>query len=234
MKADIDLYENKPDSYDKLQMLRPDYMGAKSAFLDLALKHLEGKKNIVLADFCSGTGINTKLLAGRLPVSYAVLIDTNKKFIEIAKKSEINTKLETHIGDILKVDLTRCADAVISMFAYHHITNTHKADYIEKIKDVLKQGGILLLGEIYIPNKETTIEYYKHLYSSIAKKSPELESFLMQTANSDHYEYKVAKEFADKQLIEAGFELIESKKIWPVDSKFDKTIGTFVEAWKLK
>jgi ubiquinone/menaquinone biosynthesis C-methylase UbiE len=110
---------------------------------------------------------------------------------------------------------------------------TEKADYIEKAKDVLKKDGIILLGEIYVPDKEVTLEYYRQLYNEIPKKSAELERFLMQTANSGRFEYKVTKEFADKQLIEAGFELVESKKIWPTDDRFGTNVGTFVEVWKL-
>lgn len=233
MKADIDLYETDPKQYDSLQMLRPDYAHAKTTLLELATKYFKDKKGIVLADFCSGTGINTKMLAGRISVSKAILIDINREFIEIAKQSNINAVIEPVVSDILNVHLESSADMVISMFAYHHVPDERKADYIEKAKDVLKKGGVIMLGEIYVPNKEVTLEYYKQLYNEIPKKSAELERFLMQTANSGHFEYKVTKEFADRQLIEAGFELVESRKIWPIDNRFGFDVGTFVEVWKL-
>lgn len=233
MSSDVELYENSTQDYDKLQSLRPDYMGAKAALLELALKHLAGNFNLVIADFCCGTGINTKMLAGRLPVAKAVLVDINNDFLEIAKKSGINAEVETVPMDILKVDFHAGADAVISMFAYHHVPDENKMDFISQAKDALKDGGLLFLGEIYSPGKTTTLEYYKYLYSSIPKKSPELEQFLMQTAQSDHFEYKVAKKFADDQLKAAGFSLLESKMIWPTDSHFkDGNVGTFVEVWQ--
>jgi cyclopropane fatty-acyl-phospholipid synthase-like methyltransferase len=121
------------------------------------------------------------------------------------------------------------------MFAYHHVSDDRKADYIKKVKEAMKkEGGLLFLGEIYMPNKEVILKYYDNLYNSIPKKSVALKNFLTQTANSDDFEYKVSKDFADGQLKAAGFELVESKKIWPGDNIFGKDVGTFVEVWKLK
>ena len=234
MKSDVDLYEELATDYDKLQNLRPDYTGAKDALLDLALAYLKGKSNLVIADFCSGTGINTKMLADRISISKATLIDINKEFLSIAKDSGINAKIETIPMDILDVDFHSGADAVISMFAYHHVPDDKKADFISQVREALKEGSLIFLGEIYSPDKETTLEYYKYLYDSIPKKSAELERFLMQTAQSDHFEYKVSKKFADAQLQAAGFRLLESRKIWPIDPHFpDKNVGTFVEVWQL-
>ncbi len=235
MNSDVNLYEESTDSYDKLQNLRPDYTGAKNSLLDLAFKYTGGVKTVSLADFCCGTGINTKMLAEKLSISYSILIDINKKFIEIAKSSNIKTKIKTVVSDILKAKLpffTQKVDIVVSMFAYHHITDEHKYIYIKKIAEFLKKDGLLLLGEIYLPNKELTLEYYKKVYNSIENKSPELERFLMETASSNNFEYKVPKEFADKQLISANFTLLESRKIYPTDNSFDKDVGTFVEVWK--
>jgi ubiquinone/menaquinone biosynthesis C-methylase UbiE len=232
MKADIDLYESSADRYDEFQMLRPDYADAKKAFLELATKHLKDKKHISLIDFCSGTGADTKLLAENISISQATLIDINKEFLEIAKNSNIKTNIKTIVSDILVAGIRPEADVVISMFAYHHISDDKKAGFIKKMKEALKPGGIVLLGEIYMPDKATTIEYYKQLYGSISEKSPMLEKFLMQTAQSEGFEYKVSKEFADRQLADAGFELLESRKIWP--KEIDNKIGTFVEVWQVK
>ena len=99
----------------------------------------------------------------------------------------------------------------------------------------MKVGGILLLGEIYSPNKETTLAYYEHLIEAIPPRvrTPELEKFLNQTAESDDFEYKVSREFAHNQLTAAGFRLLDSIKIWPTDKIFTPDVGTFVEAWQL-
>ncbi len=241
---DIDLYSSNPAHYEDIQMLRPDYASAKAALLDLALTHLgsrkgKEKKGIVLADFCCGTGLNTKMLADRLPVARAVLIDHNAQFIGMAMASQIAAEIEPVVGDILEADLSCRADAVLSMFAYHHVEDGQKMKYLKQVKKALMPGGLLFLGEIYLADKQMTRAYYQKLYAAIPEKSEELQHFLSQTTESDAYEYKVTKAFADAQLHEAGFELVESRKIWPVraggptDDAFGTDAGTYVEVWRV-
>ena len=235
--SDIDLYQKSPDHYDSLQNKRPDYVGANVSFLKLALKYLKEKKDVVIADFCCGVGKNSKQLAENLSVKSAILVDINGEFLRIAKESGIKAELIVEESDILKAKFPpHKADVVISMFAYHHVEDKDKILYIRKAKDALKSGGLFVLGEIYSPDSDTTLSYYKHLILSIPQidRSKELENFLMQTAQSDDFEFKVPKNFADKQLTESGFELLESDKIWPKDKTFAPDIGTFVEVWQLK
>lgn len=234
--SDIDLYTVHPDHYDRLQHLRPDYVGAQQAFIDFAVKYLKDKKDAAIVDFCSGVGKDSLLISDRIPVGTARLIDINKDFLRIALEKGIKAKNVIAIqSDILNADVGSGSDTVISMFAYHHVPDAEKAAYIEKVKDALKPGGVLLLGEIYSQGPETTIRYYDHLIDSIpaAAKDDELRTFLKQTAQSDNFEFKVSREFAHDQLSKAGFELLESEKIWPKDNHFSADVGTFVEVWKL-
>ena len=51
-----------------------------------------------------------------------VLIDINKQFLNIALDSNIKAdRVETIEGDILDVKFTQETDAVLSVFAYHHV-----------------------------------------------------------------------------------------------------------------
>lgn len=230
--TDIDLYEKSADTYENLQERRPDYVGARQAFYDLASIHLKGKTKLAIAYFCCGTGNNTKIIADKFSVAKATLIDINRQFLEIAKTSNIRAiELETIESDILKVNLKPEHAAVISMFAYHHVPDKDKKKFIQNAKAALKKSGIVLLGEIYSPDKVTTLAYYEHLLNSIEPnlRTPELEKFLRQTAESDEFEYKVSREFAHKQLNECGFKLLDTFKVWPTDKKFEKNVGTFVE-----
>lgn len=234
--SDIELYEKSASQYEELQEKRPDYVGARKAFFDLVSIHFKNKGPLVIADFCCGTGNNSLLISQRFPTKKVTLIDINKEFLEIAMKSGIPAPEIVPVqSDILQVNLRGEHDLVISMFAYHHVPDEDKQKYIEITKDALKVGGILLLGEIYSPDKQTTLDYYEHLIAAIPERvrTPELEKFLRQTASSDHFEYKVSQKFAHDQLMTAGFKLVDSFKIWPTDKKFTPDVGTFVEAWKL-
>lgn len=234
--TDIDVYEKSTGLYEDLQERRPDYVGARKVLINLVSTYLKGKNNIIIADFCCGTGNNTKMIADRFSVVKATLVDINDKFLQIAKGSGINVvEIETVKSDILKVNLKPEHDLVISMFAYHHVPDSDKNRFISVTKDALKPNGILLLGEIYSPDRPTTLAYYEHLLNSIQSylRTPELEKFLKQTALSDDFEHKVSRDFAHKQLIEAGFKMLDEFKVWPSDETFNKDVGTFVEAWQI-
>lgn len=235
--TDIDLYEKSADHYEMLQEKRPDYTGARRAFYDLVSVYLKNStRPITLADFCSGTGNNTRLIADHFAVQKATLIDINRQFLDIAQKEGIRAlEIVPIVSDILKVSLKPENDVVISMFAYHHVPDADKEKFIENAKCALKKSGVVLLGEIYSPDEQTTLAYYEHLLESIAprQRTPELEKFLRQTATSDQFEYKVSRTFAHEQFKAAGFELIQSVKVWPTDKSFSDDVGTFVEVWQL-
>ncbi len=234
--SDVEVYKEGSQKYEELQEKRPDYVHARQAFIELAQLHFANKTNLIIVDFCCGTGNNTKLIAQKLSIQKATLIDINETFLDTAVQSGIRvSELVPMHADILDIQLKSEHDLVVSMFAYHHVPDDKKEKYIEIVKDALKIGGILLLGEIYSPNKETTLKYYTHLLDSIDPRvrTQELERFLIQTAESDDFEYKVSRLFAKEQLQKAGFQLLDSRKIWPTDGLFNDDVGTFVEVWQL-
>ncbi len=235
--VDVDVYEHV-ENYEIFQNLRPDYIKAINTSIGLALKYTGGARNIMVSDFCSGTGSNTKKYAELVGgVKKAALVDINKSFLEIAQSSNIKAKTLMAVNnDILKIKPNPESDIVFSIFAYHHITNPKKKAYLNKVKESLKTGGILIFTEIFLPTKELCLKYYNKLLNEIPKNKivPGLEVFLKQTAESNYFEFKVSKEFADKQLKESGFIKIEEIKIWPLDNSFEKDIGTFVQVYKLK
>ncbi len=235
--SDIALYEKEADQYDTLQDKRPDYVSAIKTFVDVGSRYLAGRKGLVVVDFCCGTGKNSLLLsrvAG--PFKKLVLVDINEQFLKIAKQSKINTEeIVLTKSDILKAKLTPECDAVISMFAYHHVPDSEKQAYIKQIRDSLKGDGLLFFGEIYLPDKKITSQYYTRLIEAIPKgdRSDTLDTFLKQTAESSDFEFKVSQDFAHSQLKNNGFTLVESKKIWPAEDMFGEDIGMFFEVWKL-
>ena len=106
-----------------------------------------------------------------------------------------------------------------------------KEIFIKKIKESLKNTGILIFTEIYLP-KELCVKYYDKVFEEISEPIQGLKEFLRQTAESSDFEFKVTKNYANKQLLDNGFTKIEEVKIWPLDNTFDQEIGTFVEVFR--
>jgi ubiquinone/menaquinone biosynthesis C-methylase UbiE len=234
--VDIEAYDEY-ENYMKFQKLRPDYVQAIDKSIELAKKYSAQFDKINLADFCSGTGSNSKIFSEQLnKVNKVTLIDINKGFLDIARKSGIkSSEISLHVQDILKVKLNKEYNLVFSIFAYHHIKDNEKQKYIKQVRRALQNKGILVLTEIFIKNKKETIEYYSRLFNQIPREKiiPGLKDFLDQTANSNDFEFKVSKEFADKQFKECGFKLLEEVRIYPKYNSFDKDGGTFVQVYQI-
>lgn len=230
MSDDIKLYNEAPDKYDEVQYLRPDYSGAIERTIILSAEQLKLKKNISLVDFCGGTGSMINKLSEEISIEKAVLIDINQEFLNIAKGSITKIKnFQTICSDIIDAKIEKNFDLVLSVFAYHHVPNEVKKLYLKKAYDCLHEGGVLILTEIYLANKDLAIKYYDKLYNEINVDNKLLKQFLKETAESSDYEYKVAKDFADKQIAEVGFKEIHKEKIWPLDGSFSEDVGTFIQ-----
>ena len=81
---DIDAYKHG-DKYEKFQSLRPDYVKAISTSIELAKKYTKDRSQIIVSDFCCGTGSNTKKYAELMDgIKKSILVDINKEFLEIA------------------------------------------------------------------------------------------------------------------------------------------------------
>ncbi|MBI5077461.1 methyltransferase domain-containing protein [Candidatus Falkowbacteria bacterium] len=164
MSSDINLYTEHPEKYSELQNLRPDYRGAIETTVALVTKYLKDRNKISVADFCGGIGNVTRKIAEHIPISKATIIDINKEFLHIAESSSIKTeKLETIHSDILEVKLEKEFDLVLSIFAYHHVTDNKKEKYLKVALSGLKENGFLVLTEIYSPNQDLTNQYYRKL-----------------------------------------------------------------------
>jgi SAM-dependent methyltransferase len=239
--TDVDVYDNHDDhdnhkNYIRFQMLRPDYIKAISKSISLSVKYTKNRKTVDIADFCCGIGSNTQKLSKKRALNKALLIDINKGFLDIAKKSAIVAKeLEIKHGNILLENFDKSYDIVFSIFAYHHMKDNEKLRYIEQIKKALKPKGVLILTEIFLNNKKEGVQYYKKLLESVQanKRVSGLKEFLEQTAKSTEFEFKVPKKIADSQFQSSGFRLLEQVKVWPKDDSVENGQGTFVQVYIL-
>ncbi len=226
---DIELYEGDPDQYEALQSLRDDYRSAIAISLELARKYAP-QRPLDVADFCGGPGIHLSSLAEKVSIAHATIIDISPRFIEIANRREKNFSLDAICSDIVSVELDRKYDIVLSLFAYHHVPDAAKETFLRKAYDGLKEDGMMILAEIYLPDSRQTKEYYEMLLRTVPQslRSDQLARFLHQTAVSSDFEFKVAKDFADKQIKKIGFRKLSEQKVWPTDTSLPTDVGTFV------
>jgi uncharacterized protein YjaG (DUF416 family) len=73
-------------------------------------------------------------------IKKATLIDINSNFLENIDHKDFNIEeLELLNEDILGVLLHKESDLIFSIFAYHHVCDDRKLEYIQQIKNALRQ-----------------------------------------------------------------------------------------------
>jgi len=232
----IKLYVENPDKYTAYQMARPDYSKAVDNVLEFAKDFVDSqeRKNVVVTDFCCGPGETSRRFADKIGgLHRAILIDKNPRFLNMAKNARIKaSSVLTFCEDTLKVAVKKEADIVFAIFAYHHLSDDKKASFIHKLQGAIKENGILVVAEIYLPKAEIA-KYYTYLYNSISEsdKSSGLKEFLDETAQSSTEEFKVTKDFADRQFLAGHFKMVREEKIWPLDNSLGNDAGTYVQVF---
>lgn len=229
--ADINAYYDH-NHYLSLQLARPDYAKAIPTIITLAEKYTKNTP-LAVADFCCGVGNITKAFSEKRPIQEALLIDINKEFLNATRKLLQNIPSVTIINeDILKADIKHTYDIVFSVFSYHHIRDKEKEAYVKQVRKALKKTAHVILAEIYFNTKEHEERYYRELYEMTEnqEKNDVLKAFLMQTAKSKNFEFKVSKEYAKDSFAKKGLKIIEEKKIWPDDLSDE---GMFVQVLTL-
>ena len=122
-----------------------------------------------------GNGHGTRLIKKYFSPSEIQAIDLDPKMINIAKKSNNDSKTTFSVGDATKLPYKdKSFDAIFDFGIIHHIPNWKNC--LSELKRVLKPGGQLLIEDLSIETFETTFgkllkKVLAHPYSSMYKRS---------------------------------------------------------------
>ncbi len=112
---------------------------------DLLRSSVEWSPTMRVIDFGAGTGLVASHVAPL--VSKVVAVDTSAAMLEqLAAKTELAGKVETHHRDILEQPLGDSFDGVVSAMAMHHVRDTAKL--LRAFRDHLRSGGFVALADL--------------------------------------------------------------------------------------
>ncbi|MDF1735986.1 MAG: class I SAM-dependent methyltransferase [Minwuia sp.] len=90
-------------------------------------------------------GLFTGMVASRLPRAAITLIEPAEALLVAARdRLDAHPHLTFRAGDPLRVRLPKPADAVVSLFAAHHMTDAQKIDFYSRSYQSLRPGGVLV------------------------------------------------------------------------------------------
>lgn len=138
-----------------------------------------------ILDLGCGPGRITKLVANSIrDFDYSVTgLDISEGFIAIANKNNTDEKITFINQDFIESDLDESSfDVIFLQGFYHHIDPQERPVFLEKTKQLLKDGGLIILGDEYIPDYNTEEErvvnvaglYAYVIASALRSNSPEL------------------------------------------------------------
>lgn len=124
--------------------------------------------NVKILELGSGSGVNSLKLANVFKSKEITLVDSNKKALEISKKTFRNSNLNVNYleKDILKLDLKEKFDIVHSEGLIEHFYGKERIAAFKKHIDFCKKGGFII---IFAPHENINYKIFRILYKKINK-----------------------------------------------------------------
>ncbi len=138
------------DQYDELFITHLDAYELTHEMVLTMLPFSQSESFRVLELGC-GTGNLTQKLLDQFPKSTAEGYDVSGEMLARAraKLTDKGRRIQLHQGDISQLTLTGPFDAVISAIAVHHVPQPDKPSLFQRLYDVLRPGGVLVLGDAF-------------------------------------------------------------------------------------
>ena len=134
----IAYYNDRAKEYDKVYLNPPD--PADLLIATTIFQTLFFQKTVL--EIACGTGYWTERIAKTASSVYAT--DINERVVEVAKEKQMNDKVTFDIADMYNLAPDKKYEAVFGGFIWSHILLQDLDRFIDKLKDFLKAGGIVV------------------------------------------------------------------------------------------
>lgn len=136
-----DLFQDHAKEWDQ----RPIPAQISDAVVRGVREALPLSPSITMLDFGAGTGLLASKLAA--DVGRVVAVDVSRAMLEeLAKKSELQGKVDVVCQDLVDTPLSRKVDVVVSAMAMHHVRDT--AALLATLHAHLVPGGHLAIADL--------------------------------------------------------------------------------------
>lgn len=206
-KKIIKFFDKWAENYDKSvqsaeksnDWLYKGYSWILVSIRDKIKEYLIPNKGTVILDIGTGTGNLLFLLLGE---GYQMIgLEPSPKMRE--KLREKKPTVPVIAGDFLSAPIQNASvDAIVSSYAWHHLPYKKKIKSIGKMKQMLKEKGIIVIADLMFASmkerkRKTEIYKAKNLYD------------LIEDINSEYYGHV---DTLSREFIKSGFK-VESKQL---------------------
>ncbi len=216
------MFDNRSAEYDKnIETLRNDkfvsrYIEIYFRMIDAIVNHIDSNKETIVLDIGTGTGRLAFEIAGK--VKRVIGIDISEKMLEAAKNNSIKSgikNIDFRSGSFLQPgDFKKQFDVIVSNLALHHLTDEEKLIAAQNMRDLLKNNGKLIIGDVmfFFNPKINFVKWWlmkKHI-KKFAGRVLKKQIFDLRKEHATHV--KNLKTIFEK----SGFHVVGIKKIFPI------------------
>lgn len=226
------------NDYDEHEEKHAYYQQMMQRMIDICLAHRlnDPKPSFDILELGAGTGIFTRRLLTELTnitkidvveIDWYCYRRLEEKLIRDANLNQ--TQINIHHEDSRTYDPPGKFDYIFSSFADHHIKTGDKEKYFENVKRNLKPGGLLIVGDEFIPEhdpekkeaRDLALKAYHNHIINIAEQQGEiiladLERAALNSGLEEKGDFKVSCTQYEMQLRNARFEF-KQEKIGPLE-----------------
>lgn len=180
-----------------------------------------------ILDLCSSTGLCALRVARMIPVESVTLIDIDQSVLTIGCKTfDKICPIFTYCADAVTFQSGKPYDLILMNSAYHHIKDNRKVDFLKNAASLLADGGVILIGEHFLPPynnsneyRESVVVFYTNLIKELESKgeSAELINVIRKCGMycwERIYEYKVCSRIFHSHMRRAGLKATEFHEVW--------------------
>jgi len=144
-----------------IEIIVPHY----SETLDLMVSILgaTGSPETVL-DLGAGPGRISEVLHHSFPNAKLTLLDLYSEILEVARKRLVNVDASYIVGDYTTVELGNGYDAIVAWITLHHLCDDDKWKISVRLKDALREGGMLIICDIVSASTTSWDNRYEALW----------------------------------------------------------------------
>lgn len=207
--------------YDEVMKVVPEYDLLSDLLVD-QLERLYAPLRVL--EVGSGTGLLTEKLLASSRVTDLTCVDPDSGACEVLRRRCGRVQVAVHARHFERVKGLRKFDAVVSRFAFHHVPDEAKLEFLRHTRRSLRRGGLSLIGDMTLPHYEgsgdrlaAVTRYYEITFDYVRRFGNQFAiddqaQCLERDLNQDE-EYKICRCRAEKLIEEAGLLL---KEVYPI------------------
>ena len=235
-------YKDDPVAYEREETARPDEMAMINDVTSTVISHLDTRPFSRVLDLCCGTGLPLIDIATHPHVANLLGVDISESYLEFAKSrfaSVPNARFMLH--DAVTAPLQEASwDIVIMASAYHHVDDDRKQIFLHKVRKLLADDGVVVVGENILPpydyaSKISYADAVRLFYREVLQTAerdrplpPDIRGLIERVAQygvDGEYEYKTDLQRFLEFLGAANLEIHAVRKVWPFSGPLAMTTG---------